>query len=181
MLALELRRSVYQEEFGHVPADGFDERAHHLVAFNDVGQIVAAMRIVGPEQRPFDLEHSIDLTDYMPADRSPALVGRLSVRHDYRGVSRKRFLPMGMFKLAYLFARKRGMTDFLTYTYPNLYQFYRGAFFQPLIASFEHPTWGTVCVMHFDLKKFEARYSQSHQLLARFIFATDSPSIVVPD
>lgn len=178
-LALDLRRIVYQEEFGHPPVDELDERAYHLIARSQNGEIIATLRIVGPDQRPFDIERYVDLSAFFPAERLLALVGGLCIRRDHRSVTRTGFLPMGMFKLAYAFARKHKLTDFLTYVYPNLYQFYRGAFFEPLVPAFEHPSWGTVCLMHLDLEGLEARHGRSREAFARFLFHTDLPNIVV--
>ena len=105
-LALALRREVYHEEFGHLPVDDLDERAYHLVARSENGEIIATLRIVGPEQRPFDIERYVDLGAFFPAERSLALVGGLCIGRDYRSVTRTRFLPIGMFKLAYAFERR---------------------------------------------------------------------------
>ena len=178
-LALALRRVVYQEEFGHLPVDDLDERAYHLVARSQNGEIIATLRIVGPEQRPFDIERYVDLGAFFPAERSLALVGGLCIRRDHRSVTRARFLPMGMFKLAYAFARKHKITDFLTYVYPSLVRFYRGAFFEPLVPAIEHPNWGTVCLMHLDLEGLEARHAGPREAFARFLFGTDLPNILV--
>lgn len=178
-LALELRRAVYEDEFGHAPDQLLDERAHHLVACSEDGEVVAALRILGPEHRPFDIESCVDLSALLPGPRSLALVGGLCVRHDFRGVSRASFLPMGMFKLAYEFARKNRITDFLTYVYPNLHDFYRGAFFEPLVPTLEHPSWGTVCLMHLDLESLETRHARSRKAFARVLFSTDLPNLLV--
>ncbi len=178
-LALDLRRVVYREEFGHVPIDDLDERAYHLIARSDNGEIIATLRVIGPDQRPFDIERYVDLAAFFPPQRAVALVGGLCIRRDHRNVSRAEFLPMGMFKLAYAFARRHNLTDFLTYVYPNLYQFYRGAFFEPLVSAFRHPTWGTVCLMHLDLRDLEARHAGSRGPFARFLFGTDLPNLTV--
>lgn len=177
--ALDLQRAVYTADLGHVPRDGFDERAYHLIAYEASGRLVAVVRIVGPDQRPFDVERFVNLSDFIPAVRTPALIGRLCIRHDQRGVSKSSFIPLGMLKLACAFARKRGFTDFVMYTYPNLIAFYRGASFRRLGVTFEHPDWGTVHLMHLDLIDLEARCADSRASMARLLFATDLPNFLV--
>ena len=178
-LAFEFRRVVYEEQFGHLPIDDLDELAHHLVATNENGEIIAAVRIVGPDQRPFDLERYVELAQFIPKERIPAMIGRFCIRRDYRGVSKRSFVPMGMFKLSYAFARQQGLTDLLTYAYRNLYHFYRGAFFEPMIRGFDHPTWGTVTVMRLDLDGLEARYRESKQPFAHFLLRAKLPNILL--
>src|SRR6185295_13253889 len=102
-------------------------------------EVVATFRLVGPHQRPFDLEQFVDLDGLIGPDRTPALVGRLCIRDDYRIVRKDTFLQIGMLKLAYLFALKRGITDLVMYTYPKLCNFYRRALFNQLGRSFRHP------------------------------------------
>jgi len=84
-----------------------------------------------------------------------------------------------MLKLAYDFARKRGITDFVMYTYPRLQSIYRSAFFRRVDMTFKHPSWGEVCVMHLDLLAIEEKYSQSSGPTARLLFATDLPNFLV--
>jgi hypothetical protein len=177
--ALELQHQVYAEDLGHVPEDSFDARAHFLVACADNGGVVAVFRLVGPEQRPFDLEAFVNVKEILAPGRIPALVGRLCIRRDHRNISKHMFLQIGLFKLAYAFAEKRGITDLLLYTYPKLIAFYRGALFNLVNRTFEHPDWGTVHLMHLDLLGLEARCAQSRNRLARLLFATDVPNLVV--
>lgn len=177
--ALELQHLVYGEDLGHVPHDRFDACAHLLIACADGGDIVAAFRLIGPEQRPFDIEAVINLDKVIGPGRTPALVGRLCVRRDYRKVSKQAFLQVGIFRLAYAFAQRRAITDFVLYTYPNLIAFYRGGLFELVDGTFKHPDWGDVHLMHLDLNGLEARCARSRRGLARRLFATDVPSLVV--
>lgn len=178
--AFELQREVYGVDVGHIPHDDFDERAYYLIAQDRKQEVVAAFRVVGPEQRPFDLERFVDLSPLIAADRSVALVGRLCIRHSYREVSRKLILPVAMMKLAFVFARKHSFTDFVMYTFPHLLNFYRRAFFRTIDLTFEHP--GYCCrmhVMHLDLIDLERQLSQSREPMARLLCGPDTLKILV--
>jgi len=177
--ALALRRTVYEEALGHDGIDHYDERAYHLIACDSEGNVAAALRIVGPEQRPFDFEQLVMLADFLRDDRSPGEISRFCIQRDHRQVRSDQFIQVGMLKLAHAFARKHGLTDFVTLALPHLRNLYRIAFFQPLGPPCEHPTWGRVYPMRLDLIDLETRYSRSQQPLARLLFATDLPNILV--
>ena len=170
---LDLRRRVYTEDWSYVPKDDLDLRAYHLIARDSADEIVAALRMVGPEQRPFDIEQFAAISDFLPEERVPAEVGRLCVRRDHRRVSRGSFLQMGMLKLSYAFARSRGITDLVMYTFPHLLPFYRAAFFERPGLTFEHPGYGRqMHIMRLDLVSLECRLSESRKPVARFLSAT---------
>lgn len=136
--------------------------------------------MLGPDQRPFDLEQFVDLSSIISRDRLPALVGRMCVRHSHRTVSRKAFLPLGMLKLAHDLARKRGFTDFVMFTFPHLLSFYRTAFFRPVGITFEHPAYRCRShVMHLDLLEFRERCASSVEPFAQLLLSTDLPNIIV--
>jgi predicted GNAT family N-acyltransferase len=177
--ALELRRKIYEEELGHHGIDDVDQGAHHLVACRSDGEIVAALRIVGPEFRPFDFEEFVTLADVLTADRLPAEISRFCVRREHRLVRSDQIIQLGMFKLAHAFARKHGFSDFLTLALPHLQNLYRIASFRNIGLTFEHPTWGRVQPMRLDLVALEAQWSRSQQWMARLLFATDMPNILV--
>jgi hypothetical protein len=90
--AVELRRQVYTEEFGHATGDELDQRAYHLIACNEVDEVVATMRVIGPEQRPFDIEEFVNLAEFIAPGRSVAVTGGLCVRRDCRTVSSQSFI-----------------------------------------------------------------------------------------
>ena len=174
--ALELVSQVFAEDVGHFAMDEFDAEANYFVALEASERVIATFRLVGPRQRPFDLERLINLPDFVAAGRSPGLVGRLCVHRDYRTVSRKILLPMCMLKLAHLFCRKHGITDLLLYTGQHLVNLYKGAYFRVLEPVVEHPQWGRVRVMHLDLLEFWSRHRESRQPVARFLLRTDLPN-----
>lgn len=177
--ALELRHEVYDQDLGYVPIDDIDERAHHLIAHDEEGQVLAALRIVGPDQRPFDLDQYVAVSDFVPLDRSPAEIGRFCIRRTHRRVSSNPFIHFGMLKLAYAFSRKIGITDFIMCTQPHLLEFYRRALFDEVNLSFEHPMWGRLHVMHLDLTMLEEMASGSRQPMARLLLSPGLPNIVV--
>ena len=178
--AFELQREVYGGDVGHVPHDDFDERAHYLIAHDRKPEVVAAFRVVGPDQRPFDLERFVDLSPLIASDRSVALVGRLCIHRSHRDVKRKAILPVAMMKLAFAFAQKQGFTDLVMYTFPHLLNFYRRAFFRAVDLTFEHPGYRCrMYVMHLDMIDLEMRLSQSSEPMARFLREPGSLSILV--
>ncbi|MFI5398729.1 MAG: GNAT family N-acyltransferase [Candidatus Binatia bacterium] len=177
--ALDLRRQLYTEELGHHGIDEFDQFAHQLVARGADGEIVAALRIVGPDHRPFDLECLVPLSDFLTPDRLPAEIARFCVRRDSRRVQKDHLIHIGMLKLTVAFARKHRLTDFVTLGLPHLLNLYRVAFFRPLRTSCEHPIWGTVVPMRLDLLELEAWCLGSDEPLARLLTEADSPNIIV--
>ncbi len=178
--AIALRDQVYKDDVGYVPTDDLDARSYHLIACDRGGDVVAAFRIVGPDQRPFEIEQYVNLFDVIEPDRSPALIGRLCVRRDYRKVRAGTFVQIGLLKLTYDFALKRGFTDLFMYTFTHLLKFYRGAFFKPLNISFHHSGYGCrMHLMHLDLIGLQDQHSKSKSSLARLLFAKDLPNFVV--
>lgn len=177
--ALELRRRIYAEELGFDPIDDYDAEAPQLVAIDAHQDLIGAFRIVMPWQRPLELERFVDLSEVLPAGRSPGQVGALWIRPDHRRISSRGFLPLAMLKLAYEFARKHAITDFVMRTpVVALRDFYGRAFFRPLDhLNFRHPVCGWVHVMHLDLVELEALHSKSQDPIARLLFATDMPNI----
>ncbi len=183
--ALDLRRRVYAQDWpntpiGKDPIDEWDARAYHLVAWDGDGTIIACCRIVGPDQRPFDLERFVDLSTVVAPERSPALVGRMCVHHDYRTVSSKVILPIGMLKASYELARKQDFTDFVMFTFSHLIRFYQSAFFRLVNISFDNPEYCRRSeVMHLDLVDLRNRQAHSQSPMARLLLATDLPNFHV--
>ncbi len=177
--AITLRQQIYTEEYGRPPDEELELRAHHLIAYaRETREVIATMRVLGQECRPFEFEHAVDLSKLLPAGRNIAVTGGLGVRRDFRAVSRQNFIALGLFKLALAFARKEHITDYLTYVYPHLSQFYARASFTIIVPEFEHLTWGKMCLMHLDLIALEREYAESQTPLARLLFTAD-PSIQV--
>lgn len=181
--ALRLRRDVYAKDWSHVgPAlvvDDLDRRAHHLIAEDAEGDIVATLRIVASAHRPFDLERYVALSQIFDDDRNPGEVGRLCISHSKRRVRSGAFVHLGMLKLAYAFARKACLTDLVLTAIPRLQNFYRIGFFEAVGIRFEHPTWGPVHVMRLDLVQLDEKLKKAHQPMARLLLASEWPRIAI--
>jgi predicted GNAT family N-acyltransferase len=168
-LALALREEVYLRDLGHVPDDGLDNRSDHLVGILGDGNVVAAVRIVGPEHRPFDFETFCDPRHSIQLGPAPALIGRLCVRSDYRAAHRSAFLHIGLLRLAVEFGLAKGLSDYILYTYPNLIRFYSGGLFRLVGMPFEHPDWGLIHLMHLNLLELKNECADSP--IGRLLFS----------
>ncbi|MCK6553850.1 GNAT family N-acetyltransferase [Candidatus Binatia bacterium] len=171
---LALRRTVYTAALNNEGVDSFDTTADHLMARGPDGTIVAAFRLLGPEQRPFPIEGFVDIDKLLLGARTPAYLDRFVIREDQRTISSRQFIPLGMLKLAILRARQRAITDFLILSLPHLRSLYRSAFFRPFAEAFKHPVWGEVYPMHLDILAIERVHSERHPTLVRFLFETSS-------
>jgi N-acyl-L-homoserine lactone synthetase len=167
---LHLRSELYTREFGNDGLDDLDEDAHHLIAINSKQRIVAALRVVDSDHRPFDLDHFVKLPP-LDEDRVPAEVARFCVSPEYRQVRRDQFVHLGMFKLLYDFSNRNGITDLFTLGLPELRSVYRFAFFVARPEQCKHPIGNRrVQLMHLDLVDVRARYSHSRHPVARLLF-----------
>ena len=177
--ALELRRTVYEEELGYHGVDDFDKLAYQLIAVDETGDLVSALRIIGPGQRPFEIEQFVELAVIVRAGSCPAQIGGFCIRKDRRPVSRQSFLSLGMLRFAYVFARRQQITDFVMRTHvEQLRDFYRRAFFRVVNElAFHHPLWGPVYVMHLDLIGLEQRWRETRDPIARFMVNQDLPHV----
>jgi N-acyl-L-homoserine lactone synthetase len=175
--ALTLRRELYLDEFG---CDGLDERdatAHHLVALNADQIVVAAMRIIDVAHRPFDLEDFVELPA-LPEGRQPAEVGRFCMTKEYRRIKSSQLVHLGMCKLMFVFAERRGVTDLFTLGLLQLRNVYRLAFFTELDIFCQHPIGDQhVQLMHLDIERVRATHATSRHPVARLIFQSDVISI----
>lgn len=181
-VALGLRRSVYASDWPATPpeqvVDRRDEDAWHLFAVDAAGKALGSLRIVPPQNRPFDMEEFVGLDRVIPIDRSPAEIGRLSVAHGSRAVSAGLLVHLGLLKLGVELARRLGITDFLLTAIPSLREFYRRGGFADVNLAFEHPTWGPVQVMRLDLVQLaEAPPINS---VARILLSPAPPNFHLP-
>lgn len=151
--AIELRRKVYHQDLGRIPDDEDDETGHHLIALVGESEVVAGFRLLGSDLRPFDFEHVLDLSPLVRDGRTPAMIGRLFVREDWRSARRSPYLLSGFLEFAVEFARVHAITDYYLYTFANLIQFYRRAHFSSLGMTIYHKHWRTLHLMHMDVVK----------------------------
>ena len=85
-----------------------------------------------------------------------------------------------MLKLAYAFSWKQGFTDLVMYTFAHLVGFYRGALFEPLNLTFQHPGYGCeMHVMRLDLIAAERRRLNPADRGLQRLLSLDGFNIVV--
>lgn len=176
---LAFRSAIYRQELGDAGVDRFDESAHHLVACDPAGRFVAALRIVGPDDRPLPLEALIDLSDILGGDRRPAEVARFCIAKDHRQIHRGQMLHLGMLKLVHEFAIKHHLTDLFTLGLPHLKNLYRIGFFAATGVTCVHPLFGQAELMHLDMAEVRRQYEDSPNRMARLLFKTRVPNIVL--
>ena len=171
--AFALRRTVYARDWPNVRTeaiiDAADETAHHLVALSPGRGVIAALRIVTANRRPFDMERFISIDGLLPADRNPAEIGRLTIAHGSRFVRRRPFVHLGMLKAAIDFSREMGITDLLLTAIPRLRTFYRQGCFTDVGVQFTHETWGLVHVMRLDIMNLFQPSGTEPGLIATFL------------
>lgn len=176
--ARALQRATFIEHHGCYTTDAWEDRARHFVIYDTRGELLATFRLVGPDQRPFDLEATVDLSRILEPGRAPALVGRLCIRRDAATPAQYVMLPAGVLKLAYDYSMRHGITDLLLYTYPKLLNFYRRAFFREF-DMVDHEVWGRMHVMHLDLLGLTEAHRHEDTPLAKFLFRSSPPNFIV--
>lgn len=153
---LAARASIYLGELGKHADDGCDLAANQLIALTNSGQIVAGVRLLGPELRPFDFEATLDLAASVSAGARPALMGRLFVRPDFRSAAKSSRVLYGLLGLALRVARERGITDIYIYSFSHLLRFYRRAGFESLGITIYHKHWRTLYLMRLAVPHAQA-------------------------
>lgn len=177
--ALELRSKIYAEELGDPGLDESDTLASHLIAVDDESdEIVAALRLIGPDHRPFDIEQFVALSKFLPPERRPAEASRFWVEREHRAVHRRQLVHLGMLKLLYEYAVRHDITDLILLGLPDLIKLYRAAFFVTLGVEFVHPIWGATQVMHFDLSDVRRTHENSQHPIARLLFRTQLSNVL---
>lgn len=181
--ALQTRREVYARDWPQIPpsqvVDRADATAYHLIASTLDGEIIASLRIVPSDQRPFDMEHFISLDGVIPLERSPAEIGRLCVRHGSRYVHSSSFAQLGIFKLAIDFSQHRRITDLFLTAVPRLCSLYRLAGFLEVGVVFQHSTWGLVHVMRLDLLRLLKNDARTSKTILRVLSAGKLPNFIL--
>lgn len=176
--ARALQRATFVEHHGQFVHDAWEDGATHFVVYDRRREVVATFRLVGPDQRPFDLEQTVDLSRVLKPGRVPALVGRLCIRRDLPNAGEYIMLPAGVLKLAYEFSKKHGITDLFLYTYPKLLNLYRRAFFREF-DMVDHEVWGRMHLMHLDLIALTEAHRVDTSPLAQFLFRSALPNFLV--
>ena len=174
--ALALRRRIYSSELGCDGTDEFDDRADHLVACSESGEVLAALRVVRPGNGPFECEKYVTLSQFISPGRFPAEVSRFCVEPERRYLDPKHVVQIGVLKLLISFSEVHGVTDIVTLVMPHLRNFYRLVFFRRRGDPIQHATFGTAHFLHLDVSDARARHGRSANPLARLLFQTDSPN-----
>lgn len=180
--AIGLFKEVYLVDNHEIPTDNLDAYAAYLIALSPTDSVAACLRIVGPTGRPFEVEKVCDFSTTLSPGRIPALVGRLSVRHEYRSSTLSILVQFGLFKLAIDYARHHGITDLILYTLPHLLNFYRSVFFRPTGHTFyykPHRTW--MHVMRLDLVELEAKLQAGSPRARLLMRKTTRNFLIEPD
>jgi predicted GNAT family N-acyltransferase len=159
--AIRLQGEIYREELGYAPDDSESPVGHYLIALDEQGTLLATARLVGPEQRPFEIEKYVDLDSLLPGAGAIALAGRLCVHPDHRKLPGSMFILAGLLKHTYEFASTQGWTDLVIYPRTELVEFYRGALFEESGVTFVDPDFGLeMHVMRLELHHLERRLSR---------------------
>jgi N-acyl-L-homoserine lactone synthetase len=179
--ALSLRRQVYTDEHGNTGIDQLDAIATHLIAVDSHGTVVSTLRVLGPAQRPFDLERFASLETILPANSRPAEVSRFCVEKSHRIVHRGQAVHLGMLKLIYEFACHQAITDLFTLVLPGMEKFYEAVFFRRLGIVVDHPTWGIATAMRLNLDQARFENRNTAHPIARLLFDACIPNVVITD
>jgi predicted GNAT family N-acyltransferase len=145
------RRTIFSSDLGYVPDDGLDDVACHLIACTSDSEVIAAFRLLEAHHRPFDFEEVLSLDGVVEAGRRPAMIGRLWVRPDRRGIRTSMAVHQGLLRLAIQVAKDRSISDYYLSTFTRLITFYRAASFRDTGTVHIHSGWGPLHVMHRDL------------------------------
>ena len=174
--ALALRRRIYSAELGTEGIDEYDERADHLIACGESGELIAAVRVVRPDDRPFECERYVDLGDFLPENRRPAEASRFCVDPAHRLLNQDNVVQIGILKILVWFAESQEATDVVTLVMPHLKNFYRVVFFQRLGDPIRHAVFGTAHFLRLDLGELRERGGRRGNSLARLLLEPDLPN-----
>jgi predicted GNAT family N-acyltransferase len=177
--ALAMRSRIYATELGSAGLDHFDAAAHHVVAVTPDARVIATVRIIGPEQRPFDIESLFNLSAVLPPNRVPAEISRFCVDPGHRQMHRRHMLHFGMLKAVYDLATKLNITDIVTLGLPHLKNLYRIGYFSEMGGACVHPVWGPAHPMRLDLVELRRRYASSSNGLASLLLSGAHPNVRV--
>ena len=177
--AIELRATIYATERGNPGTDARDSSAIHLVALSDTGEVVAAMRVIPNDQRPFDLEDSFDLATLVPPVGTSCEVSRFVVGADSRRVVPGYVVHLGMLKLLFEYAESRGITDVLSLGLPHLIGIYKAAFFDVVSGPKTHELWGSAYLMRMQPASVRERCAGAASTLARLLMSKTPGNVMV--
>ncbi|MBI1817549.1 MAG: GNAT family N-acetyltransferase [Deltaproteobacteria bacterium] len=165
--AIRVRRQVYCTELGYQgEEDAVDQRAHLCVVRTNDGEAVASLRIVGPAQRPFEIETFRSLDEILPLEHRAAEISRFCALPAFRSISS--LVHLAAFKFAFGLADCEGFSHFVIWSKPILAPIYRYLLFETIRdVQFEHPGLGNErhAVLVLDLRDIVTRYRQTRPAL----------------
>lgn len=160
--ALSLREAIYCGELGYNWAsaeDEFDRGSTICVVRTPDGKPIASIRIVRPEQRPFEVEKYVGIDDLLPVRSRPAEVNRFCVLPPFRSISS--FVHVAVFKFTFGFAHDQGYSHFVVASKPSIESIYRFLLFEEVEGrTFQHAELGGDIhnLMLLDLRNLAERY-----------------------
>lgn len=173
---LKFQRDIFERRYGLIPDDGHDADSVFLVARDAGENVVASLRVLPADKRPFSFERVLDASLVDAISPRPAEIGRWCVSESHRNVAFLPDLHLGLMKLVLGFAHRQGVTDYLICVYPEMERFYRGLYFEPTDLRFRHPDWGDVALYRMNILKAVAKFERSRAVLAAYLLnETDDP------
>jgi predicted GNAT family N-acyltransferase len=178
-LALQVRKAVYVDELAYDAAgvlrDPLDDRAQHFLGTTRDGSPVAAMRIIRWDARPFEVESFLDMTALLTSESRAGEISRLCILEKYRNLTRTQFVHAGMWKLAYDYALRSDLEEFLIWAPPPLARVYEYLGFSRVPSMvFQHPLFANrpYQVLSVDLLGLEEDYRKRRHPLSNLLFGT---------
>ena len=133
---LRLRRDTYCCELGYGAEaacwTALDDRATQVVALTRDGQAAAAMRLLGPHDRPFELENNVNLPEFLRSGHPPGEVTRFCIAAKHRTLRRGLELQMRLMRFLYDTCRSRGVSDLFICARPSARKLYEFLLFEAL-------------------------------------------------
>jgi hypothetical protein len=179
--ALDIRRRVYDERFGdgHRPdGDDLDARAYLCVVRLADGTPVASLRVVGPDDRPLEIESALPpLEDMLGPDIRPSEMNRFSILPGWRTLGTG--IHMALFQWAFSVIRRDRASHVLVLAPEDVRSIYSFLLFEPIGEQYMHPRVGVSCTpMVLDLRNMPSRYRTARPAFARLL---DPDEAIAPE
>ncbi len=178
--ALRIRRDVYGERFGtpwQPEEDALDARAFLCVVRLADGTPVASLRVVGPDDRPLELESGLPpLEKLLGADCRPGEMSRFCILPGWRTLTSG--VHMALFQWAFAVARRDRYSHFLVVAPQDVLPIYSFLLFEPIpdAPTYVHP-WidaGVCTPMVLDLRDVRRRYRAARHAFSRLLETDDA-------
>jgi hypothetical protein len=176
--ALANRRHVLAERYGRaaVPEeDALDARAFIAVVRLPDGRPVASLRVLGPDDRPLEIEQKLQVDALLPADSRPGEMNRFCILPECRRMGTG--IHMALFQWAFALARRQRFSHYLVLAPADVKPIYQFLLFDPVPGvTFEHPRVANViCTpMLLDLRDIAGRYRDARHSFTRLLEVQDA-------